>query len=320
MDCAPSLETGRSTSVEDPTCSFAMQNAGVYVRKRTLVGLRRSRVTVGSAAGMSESAVGNKNRSSSLRRALELLDHIADASSADSNGAGLSLTELASGVGLSKSTAYRLLGPLIEYGLIHRTATGGYEVGLRAVHLGQIYLERSDVRTVASAPLAQLRDETGETAHLVVPDGLDVVYIAKADHPGPTAMASRVGSRQPMHCTAVGKAMLASMPASVFESVVAAGLAKRTAQTRVTREALLADLEAVHRRGFAVDDTENEVGVRCIGAAIKDSTGHVVAAVSVSGPDGRVTRERVEEIGLQVTGVASEISRRLGYRSRPSSP
>ncbi|MCW2763140.1 MAG: IclR family transcriptional regulator [Marmoricola sp.] len=257
----------------------------------------------------------SKNRSSSLRRALDLVDYVADARMAPG---GVTLTELATGVGLSKSTAYRLLAPLIDYGLVNRTASGGYEVGLRAVHLGQVYLERSDVRTVAAGLLSELREQTGETSHLVVPDRFEVVYIAKSDNPGPTTMSSRVGTRQPLHCTAVGKAVLADMSDDAIDEVVAMGLPPRTPQTRTTRTALLADLEIVRSRGFAVDDGENEVGIRCIGAAIKDGTASVVAAISVSGPDGRVTRDRVDEIGSKVTAIAIEISRRLGYREASS--
>lgn len=261
--------------------------------------------------GETAATESGKNRSSSLRRALDLLDYLAEATeSAD----GPTLAEIAQGVGLSKSTAHRLLSPLVDYGLVRRTSNGGYEVGVRAVHLAQVYLDRSDVRTIAAPLMAQLRKDIGETCHLVIPDGIEVVYVAKAENPGPTAMASRVGSRQPFYCTAVGKAMLAEMPSEMLDRVVDGGLESKTAHTLTTRSAIESELEQAQARGFAVDNAENELGIRCIGASIKDGTGTVVAAISVSGPDGRMTVDRIDEVGASVTAAASEISRQLGYR------
>ncbi|HUH07022.1 MAG TPA: IclR family transcriptional regulator [Egibacteraceae bacterium] len=254
-----------------------------------------------------------RNNSSSLRRALAILAYIADDGSRPH---GLTLAELAEGVAISKSTLLRLLGPLCDSRLVEKDAASGrYRLGAQTARLGQTYLERIDAREIAHDVLIDLMESSGESVHLVVFDSPDVVYVDKVESRHPVRMYSRVGSRQPAYCTAVGKAFLMHADEDVLGAVIDAGLERRTANTITTEEWLRSTLAEGRERGFAVDDVENEPEIRCIGAPIFDHLGAVSYAISVSGPAHRVTPERVDELGEQVKAAAAEISRRLGAPS-----
>ncbi|WP_028924663.1 IclR family transcriptional regulator [Pseudonocardia acaciae] len=251
-----------------------------------------------------------RNNSASLRRALGILLHLgADAG----HPRGSTLTELASVLELNKSTLLRLLAPLRDARLVEQDGeTGRYRLGWRTAQLGQAYLERLDLRAVAQDVLHGLMADTGETAHLVIADLPDVVYVDKVDTPQPVRMYSRIGVRQPAYCTAVGKAMLAHAGEDAVRSVVERGMPPRTPNTHTTEVGLRAELTTVREHGYAVDEIENEPDIRCVGAPIFDHTGAATCAVSVSGPATRVTRERVGELGRLVLAAAADISRRLG--------
>ncbi|MCG5214671.1 IclR family transcriptional regulator [Streptosporangium sp. KLBMP 9127] len=254
-----------------------------------------------------------RNQSASLRRALAVLEHVRDHS-----GHGLSLTRLAEAVGLSKSTVLRLTVPLIEANLLTRDRkSGAYRLGLGALHLGQAYLTRLDLRTVAAEEAHRLMSEVRETVHLVLYDPPHIVYIDKVENATNVRMASRIGSRAPIHCTAVGKAILAWQPEEVVEEVVAAGLPSVTRHTITDAAGLRTELGRIRQRGYAVDDRENEPEVRCVGAPIFNHAETVTAAISVSGLTSRITAARVRTLGPQVAETARRISRKLGSTKRP---
>jgi DNA-binding IclR family transcriptional regulator len=251
-----------------------------------------------------------RNNSSSLRRALSIVLHLADPS-VDARGLGLG--ELATALEINKSTLLRLLGPLTETRLVERNAeTGRYRLGWRTAQLGQAYLERLDLRAAAHDVLTDLTGKSGETTHLVIADLPDVVYLDKVDPSRPVLMYSRIGNRQPAYRTAVGKAILCHSDIDVVRGVAARGMPARTPHTRTDLDALLADLELTRDRGFAVDDIENEPDIRCVAAPVFDHTGAVDCAISISGPASRVTPERIPELGRLVVASAEEISRRRG--------
>ncbi|SEM69344.1 IclR family transcriptional regulator [Nonomuraea pusilla] len=248
-----------------------------------------------------------RNQSASLRRALTVLEHVRD------RGA-LSLGQLAEAVGVSKSTVLRLAAPLVEARLLDRDpGTGAYRLGHGALLLGQSYLATLDLRAVAAEECRRLMEEVGETVHLVVHDHPHVVYVDKVENRTNVHMASRIGSRAPMHSTAVGKAVLAWQPE---EALAGLTLEPRTRHTITDQEGLRAELAQVRRRGYAVDDRENEPEVRCVGAPIFNHLDAVVAAVSVSGLGSRVTAARVRELGPLVARAAARISGRLGASAR----
>lgn len=250
--------------------------------------------------------MSERNQSASLRRALVVLDHVRD-------HAGLSLTQLAEAVGLTKSTVLRLAVPLIEAGLLHRGRESGYyHLGPGALQLGQAYLATLDLRTVAAEETHRLADEVGETVHLVVYDPPHVVYIDKVENQTNVRMASRIGSRGPACSTGVGKAILAWQPEQAIEEVIGHGLPAHTKHTITDPELLRKELSRIRQRGYAVDDRENEPEVRCVAAPIFNHLDAVTSAISVSGLSSRITAARVRELGPLVAGTATRISRKLG--------
>jgi DNA-binding IclR family transcriptional regulator len=229
----------------------------------------------------------------------------------DRGGAGLG--ELAREFSISKSTVLRLAAPLLEADLLARDEEGGrFRLGYGALRLGQAYLSRLDLRSVAAARCQALMRAARETVHLVVYDPPYVVYVDKVENEANVRMASRVGSRAPAYCTGVGKAILAWLPEPALDEVIDAGLTARTPHTITDPGKLRAELAKIRQRGYAVDDRENEPDVRCVAAPIFEHTGTVAAALSVSGLSSRITIARVRELGPLVADAARRISLDLG--------
>lgn len=250
-----------------------------------------------------------RNQSSSLRRALDVLAEIAAACERDTSP---TLTEIATRTGLNRSTVSRLLQPLIDARLIDQEqASGRYRLGPQTARLGQVYLEHFSVHDLAEPVLRSLVEESQETAHLGIRDGLDVVYVHKVESPLSVRTVSRIGSRQPLYSTAMGKTLLAHSDPSVMEAVMEHGMASRTEYTITDPEALADALRQVRSDGFAIDDQENECEIRCVGAPVFDHRGEVIAAISISGPATRMSVERLRLLGGRVVDAAEEISRRL---------
>jgi DNA-binding IclR family transcriptional regulator len=252
-----------------------------------------------------------RNRSSSLRRALGILEALVEPSAA---GRRLSLADLAAVTGLNKTTLLRLTEPLQEVGLLSRDDQGRFGLGVGALTLGEAYLAGLDLRTVARPFLEELVAESGETAHLVVFEEPYVVYLDKLDSPSTVRMHSRVGGRMPLYCTAAGKAMLAWLPTDVVDRVLSQPMPAHTEHTLTSPDALRQNLDEVRKRGWSLDDVENEPDIRCVGAPIFDRSGAVVAACSLSGPDQRITRAKAYELGPRVRAAADGISRSLGAK------
>ncbi len=251
-----------------------------------------------------------RNHSSSLRRALGLLSFVRDHGGA---GRGVSLTQLADSLELSKSTVLRLGTPLLEAGLLARDRESGwFRLGHGALQLGQAYLSTLDLRTMAGQEARRLMREAGETVHLVVYDPPHVVYIDKVENETNLRMGSRIGSRAPAYCTAVGKAILAWLPEESVEVAVAAGMPPITAHTITDGAAFRVELTRIRERGYAVDDRENEPEVRCVGAPIFDHSDTVTAALSVSGLTSKITAARVRELGPRAAQAGLLISCALG--------
>jgi DNA-binding IclR family transcriptional regulator len=280
------------------------------------------RTDAGARAGSAGPAAkgAGRNQSSSLRRALAVLDHVRD----HADDRGVSLTRIAEDLGISKSTVLRLAAPLIDGDLLARDReTGWFRLGHGALRLGQAYLSSLDMRSVAADPLRRLQHAVGETCHLVVYDAPDVVYIDKVENEHNVRMASRIGMRIPAYRTAVGKAILAWLGDDALRTVVAAGLEPRTERTITDPDRFAAELDRVRRTGYAVDDRENEPEVRCVAAPIFDHTDRAVGALSVSGLTSRMTPARVREVGPMVARSALEVSRVLGSprpHRRPETP
>ncbi|WP_426997508.1 IclR family transcriptional regulator [Pseudarthrobacter sp. N5] len=261
---------------------------------------------------MNTEGADSRNSSASLRKALALL---AVVSEQPGSAEGLSLGELTRVSGLNKSTLLRLAAPLLEESLLERDhETGRFRLGHGCLRLGQSYLDGLDVRTVANSELRTLMRSTASTCHLVVLSGQDVVYLDKVEDEATVRMASRVGATMPAYCTAVGKAMLAYSNEEVVSSVLAGDLLPLTDRTITDPDLLRAEFAAIRRRGYSIDDRENEPEVRCVAAPIFGNDDHVVAAVSVSSLSSRMTAKRVREVGPMAAETSLRISSKLGSR------
>jgi DNA-binding IclR family transcriptional regulator len=248
--------------------------------------------------------------SQSLGRALRLLDELADGPR--------SLDELAETAAVHKTTVLRLLRTLEQDRLVYRDAAYRYHLGAGLFALAGRALEQRPVRAAAAQHLATLNRETGHTVHLAVYEGGEVVYIDKYDSRHPVRMYSRIGLSARLHCTAVAKVLLAGLPVrerrAVAESVEYEVL---TPNTLTSPEALLAELARVAEQGYAVDRGEHETFINCVGAPIRDASGRVVAAVSVSVPDVVLGYEQVLDLLPGLLETAAAISADCGWRAAP---
>ncbi len=232
----------------------------------------------------------------------------------ESGTRGLTLGECTVSLGYSKPTTHRILRTLAVHGFVRIDHERGlYTLGPANLRLGMTFLDQLDIRSEALPVLRELGERTGETVHLGVLDGSDVVYIEKIESTHAVRMFSRIGRTMPAYSTGIGKAILAHLRPDELDRALPTTLERRTPATITTREALMHDLADVRRRGYSTDDIENEDGIRCVGAPVFDHSGRVSAGISVAGPASRVTRDRFAELGDLVREAAMAVSRQIGY-------
>jgi DNA-binding IclR family transcriptional regulator len=226
----------------------------------------------------------------------------------------LPLTDIARKVGLPLSTTHRILATLRGLGMVEQEGDRDlYRLGLKLLELGSMVLANMEVHRAALPYIEALVRETGETVHLGVFDGSQVVSIEKMDSPHGLASNITIGKGAPAYCTGVGKALLAFQPDAVVDRVCRLGLTAYTAQTITNAAALRKELARVRAQGYAVDNTEHQPDVRCVAAPIRTHSGHVIASLSVSGPATRIPKDRIAGLATQVREVAAKLSARLGY-------
>jgi len=236
----------------------------------------------------------------------------------------LTLAEMTRRTGIPKATVHRLAGELRELGVLEGER-GVYRIGMRMFELGQLVPLQRDLRNAALPFMQDLFEATHETVHLAVLDGTDVLYIDKISGHRRVVVGSRVGGRLPAHCTAVGKAMLAVSPPDVLNALLTKGLTPRTAFTITNPSVLRRQLTTVTRTGVAYDREESDLGVTCAASPVYAFGHQVVAAISITGPVGRL---RPERYAPAVHLAALALSRRLGNapatqatsRSRAAAP
>jgi IclR family transcriptional regulator, acetate operon repressor len=258
----------------------------------------------------------DRYRVQSVERAFALLEALAEA-----GPEGMTLSSLARSLGVSKSTAYAILQTLLAGGFVADAGAGmsrRYRLGMALARLGDVVVSQIALRDVAMPVIRDLTAETGLTSRLAVLDEAYAIVIARVDAPQSTIrFTASLGKREHLHCSAVGKSMLAALPAvTVREIVAAAGLPGKTPHTITEESALQAELAVVVRRGYAIDDEEDAEGVFCVGSAVFDHSGHCVGAVSVTGLKLDLPAWRVEQIGGSVRGHATRISQLLGSPGR----
>jgi IclR family KDG regulon transcriptional repressor len=250
-----------------------------------------------------------ENMVKSVSRALDIIHLVSLKKS------GLGVTEIAKQIDINKSSVYRILSTLVQYGYVEQDGeTGRYKLGYKFLEISSKLLESIDLRTEARPYLQELEKETNEVIHLVVYDQGEVVYIEKLEGTETLRMHSKVGKRAPMHCTSVGKAILANLPSSVVLDILdRKGLPMHTNYTITDKDTFLQELIKVKQNGYALDLEENEHGISCIAVPIFDHLGKVNAALSISGPTIRMTDERMQQLQEKMKNIGNRISSRLGY-------
>lgn len=230
-----------------------------------------------------------------------------------------SLEQLSETLGVHKSTALRLLRTLEEERFVQHDSNHRYRLGTRLFELANQALEQRTVRTVAHPLLAALNQATGQTVHLAVYESGQAIYIDKFDSTHAVRMYSRVGLPAPLHCTAVGKILVSSLPIAEQQRIAGSlDYVKMTSNTILTPADYLAELTRVAQQGFAEDHEEHEAFVNCVGVPIRDGTGAVVAAMSVSVPNIVLDHQGVLDLLPTVHATADAISADLGWRPTPS--
>lgn len=227
----------------------------------------------------------------------------------------LGITSLAQRLGVAKSTAHRLASTLVAEGFLEQNpADGRYRLGLLLFALGAQVRRRMDVSEQAVPFLHELGRATGETVHLAVLHGREILYLRNIDSPQAIRPRSYLGVRMPAFCTSEGRALLAFVPPGVRAEVLGERLQARTERTVTRKETLARLLAEVRRVGHAVDDEESEHGMRGVAAPIFDASGTVVAAVGLVGPVQRLSRQNLRRFAQLTRRTAQDISARLGHR------
>lgn len=246
----------------------------------------------------------------SLERALTILNKLSEYPD------GIQISRLAEQVGLTKSTIHRLLTTLVNMNyVVKEEETDKYKLGLQILFLSRNILNNSNIISIAKPYLEKLSQEVNETVHLCIEDRGEVIYIDKIESNQTIRMYSRIGSRAPMYCTAVGKILLSGKSTDDFNEIASnISFVPKTATTIKSKEELKAEVDQVKMQGYALDNAENEESLRCIAAPIYDHRGKIIASFSISGPAIRVTMDLVDEKLIELVQQYSlAISRNLGY-------
>jgi IclR family KDG regulon transcriptional repressor len=209
----------------------------------------------------------HKNGVQSIERTFSIINELSQVPN------GISLSKLATATALNKSTVHRLLSALIMLGYVTKDErTSRYMLTIKMFEIGSRVIDKLDINAVSKLYLEKLSIVTGEAVHLVVRDGNYIVYISKQDSGSNSVrMSSRIGLRRPMYTTAVGKSILAELPSEEVEKIWQTSIIiKYTANTITSLAELKGQLDIIRKRGYAIDDEENELGVKCVGASLLD--------------------------------------------------
>jgi len=261
---------------------------------------------------------GQKSRSSSdgqvqsLTRALTILNAVAE------DEQGLTLSEVAIKVGLPPSTAHRHLTTMQQERFVRFDSNSGtWLIGVQAFLTGNAFIDSRDIASLARPQMRRLMETSGETVNLAIADEDqgNVIYLAQVECRHMMRAISRPGERIPMYCSAVGKALLAAMPDSAVTAVLRkTGLKRLTDKTITSPTKLSEELKNIAVNGYAVDDEEHAVGLRCIGSAIYNEHGEPTAAVSLLGPAARIADHQISEFGKLAREAAASITTAIGGR------
>jgi len=227
------------------------------------------------------------------------------------------VTELSESLGLAKSTVSRLLSTLASEGFVIKDKkSNAYQLGLSVLTLGGIVTNNLEIHKEAAPVLNNLVNDTGETAHLAIMDGIDTIYIHKEECNHPVRILTHLGRRNPSYCTSSGKVLLAFNNNHIVEQVIENGLVAHMHNSITDPDKLRCELETIRQEGYAVSTEELTEGTRSVAAPIKDHTGKVVSAVTVVGPIQRIKDNKISVLSKAVIEAGKEASERLGYDER----
>lgn len=242
----------------------------------------------------------------SLDRGIELLKVV-------SSGNGMSLTEIASAAGQPASSVYRVLLTFQKHGVVEFAESEQlWHIGITAFRIGSTFLGRTRIVEQSRAVMQHLMVSTGETANLAIVDHNEVIFISQVETHEPIRAFFRPGTRGPIHASGIGKALMAYYPPQHLAEILNSGLARFTSKTLTAAEALNSEMERIRTRGWAVDDEERTIGMRCVAAPVFNQSGEAVAGLSLSGPSVRVTPDRDEEYGKIVRAAADAVTEAIG--------
>jgi DNA-binding IclR family transcriptional regulator len=245
----------------------------------------------------------------SLTKGIALLDAVAAAEQPPR------LVDLVAASGLARPTAVRLLNVLCKGDLLRSREDGTYALGPRLAAWGQAFLDGLDLTEAAHDLMQGLVDLSGESCYVGVLDRNTVLYVAAVKSPRGIGPVARKGSRMPLHSTGIGQVLLAWSAPEAVEELLAGPLEQRTPRTLTDKDLLVRRLAEVRGRGYAIDDIENEEGIRCVAAPIFDHTGTAVAGMSVSAAAYRFSLQDLEDLRPVVVRAAAQVSGRLGKRA-----
>jgi len=229
---------------------------------------------------------------------------------------GVGITQLSKQLNLPKSTIHQILSVFKSTRFVEQNPEDRkYRLGLRIFELGNVVQSQLQLRKIAHPYLYELSRKTNETTYLVVLEGGRIVYVDCVESTARLRAHPVFGIKVPLHCTSLGKAIMAFLPEEKIDQVIQEeGLERFTENTITNPEVLKRELKEVRKRGYAIDNMEHEEGIRCVGAPIRNHRGEVFAAISVSGPSQRFDPRRIEVMAKLVIEAAEEISKKMGYR------
>jgi len=233
-------------------------------------------------------------------------------------GSPMNMTELSKKLGFYTSTIHRILDTLKHWGYVEQDPhTQKYQLGLKALELGMAKLYQMDLIREATPYLKKLVNQCNETVHLGVLEAGEVLYLAKEESSQTIRMCSYVGRRAPLHCTGLGKVLLAHLTEKERKKILGEKVIPRlTKNTLTDKKELEKELDKVREQGFALDREENEKDVRCVAAPIRNYQGEVIAALSISSPAFRIDKNIQNNLKNALIETSEKISKRLGYNGK----
>jgi len=227
------------------------------------------------------------------------------------------ITEIATSLGLAKSTVHRIVTTLAEMGFVRRDeTTHRYRLGLSVLSLGGIIMSNLEIYREGQHLLSEFVNRFDETVHLAVLEDYSTVYVSKLESNHPVKILTHLGRRNPLHCTSSGKAILAFQTKEMIEEVIHRGVSKLTNQTITNPDVLRDELEKIRKVGYARSCGELQEGVYSVAVPIRDYSRHVIGAVTVVGPAERFTETKMLSFAKTLETMGKEISSRLGYYER----